>query len=200
MSELIELAKKYTCTKLKEGYMDIYDYYFGKFNNWKDEEINLMEIGVLKGDSLRMWHEYFIKANIIGIDINPECKFEKDRVKIYIGDQSDEKFLNKVCKDKQFEVIIDDGGHKMSQQINSFKILWKYLKPGGLYIIEDLHTSYHDHFLDLDQYTTMKFLLEMLHNLNLSGKREYTDDDLNNYEKTLEFIHFYKSIVFIKKK
>jgi len=200
MSELLELAKKYITDKVSEEYMDLYAYYFENVNNWKDKEINLMEIGVLKGASLRMWHEYFTKANIMGIDINPKCKFEKDRVKIHIGDQSDENFLNEVCKDKQFEIIIDDGGHKMSQQINSFKILWKYLKPGGLYIIEDLHTSYHDHFLDLGPYTTMNFLLKRLHDLNLGGKREYTDDDLNEYEKTLEFIHFYKSIVFIKKK
>ncbi len=151
-----------------------------------------------------MWQDYFTKANIIGIDIDERFKLNEkkfsDRVKIYIGDQIDEKFLDKVCKDKQFEVIIDDGGHKMSQQIGSFKILWKYLKPGGLYIIEDLHTCYHDHFLDLGPYTTMNFLLERLHDLNLGGKREYTDDDLNEYEKTLDFIHFHKSIVFIRKK
>ncbi len=201
MSELKELAKKHGCTKLGEGYMDLYEYYFSKVNDWKNEEINVMEIGVLQGNSLSMWHDYFTKANIIGIDTDERCKqSENDRVKIHIGDQTDENFLNEVCKDKQFEVIIDDGGHKMSQQIGSFKILWKYLKPGGLYIIEDLHTCYHDNFLDLGLYTTMKFLLERLHNLNLGGKREYTDDDLNEYEKTLDFIHFHKSIVFIRKK
>ena len=206
MSELLELAKKYGTDKVGEGYIELYEYYFTKVNNWKDEEINLMEIGVFDGNSMLMWQDYFTKANIIGIDINinERCKLNEekfsDRVKIHIGDQTDEKFLNEICKDKQFEVIIDDGGHKMSQQTDSFKILWKYLKPGGLYIIEDLHTSYHDHFLDLGPYTTMNFLLERLHDLNLGGKRKYTNDDLNEYEKTLDFIHFHKSIVFIRKK
>ena len=201
MNELNELAKKHRCTKNKDRYLELYEYYFTKVNNWKDEEIKVIEIGVFDGASMSMWNEYFTRANIIGIDINERCKkSENDRVKIHIGDQTDEKFLKEVCRGMQFEVIIDDGGHKMSQQINSFKILWKYLKPGGLYIIEDLHTSYHDNFLDLGPYTTMQFLLERLHDLNLGGKRQYTDDDLNEYEKTLDFIHFHKSIVFIRKK
>ncbi|HEC65034.1 MAG TPA: class I SAM-dependent methyltransferase [bacterium] len=196
MDELAELVKKYGSNKLKEGYMPIYEFYV---NKWKDKEINLMEIGVSSGASIEMWHEYFKKANIYGIDIRPETKFEKERIEIYIGDQTDEEFLKGVCKDKQFDIIIDDGGHKMSQQIGSFKILWEYLKSGGLYVIEDLHTSYYNKFLDLD-HTTMDFLLTKLNDLNLSGKREYTIDDLNEYEKTIEFIHFYKSIVFIKKR
>ena len=157
-----------------------------------------MEIGVSQGASIKMWNDYFRKANIYGIDINPETKFKKERIEVYIGNQTDEEFLKGVCKDKQFDIIIDDGGHKMSQQTGSFKILWKYLKSGGFYVIEDLHTSYHKPHLDRD-YTTMDFLLNLLHDLNLHGKREYNINDLNEYEKTIEFVHFYKSIVFIKK-
>ncbi len=195
MNELTKLVKKYGSNKLKEGYMPLYEFYI---NKWKDKEINLMEIGVSNGASIKMWHDYFKKAKIHGIDINPKSKFMKERIKIYIGDQSDKEFLESVCKDKQFDIIIDDGGHKMSQQIGSFEILWKYLKPGGFYVIEDLHTSYHKFYLNLD-YTTMDFLLAKLHDLNLYGKREYSINDLNEYEKTIEFMHFYKSIVFIKK-
>ena len=193
---LTELAEKHKTNKLKEGYMPLYESYVNKL---KDKEINLMEIGVLRGASINMWHDYFKKAKIYGIDTKPKIKFKKERVKIYTGDQADKEFLENVCEDKRFDIIIDDGGHKMSQQIGSFKILWKYLKSGGLYVMEDLHTSYHKIFLDLD-YTTMDFLLTRLHDLNLSGKRENNIDDLNEYEKTIEFMHFYKSIVFIKKK
>ncbi len=195
MNELTELCKKYKSNKLKEGYMPIYEFYI---NKWKDKEINLMEIGVLRGASIKMWWDYFKKAKIYGIDTKPKIEFKKERVKIYTGDQADKEFLENVCKDKRFDIIIDDGGHKMSQQTRSFKILWKYLKPDGIYVIEDLHTSYEKSHLDLD-HTTMDFLLTKLHDLNLSGKREYTINDLNEYEKTIEFIHFYKSIVFIKK-
>ncbi len=74
-------------------YFVIYDRHFSRFRN---KEITILKIGVSHGGSLQMWKEYFgSKAKIYGIDINPLCKdLEEDNIKIFIGSQSDSKFLN----------------------------------------------------------------------------------------------------------
>jgi hypothetical protein len=41
-----------------------------------------------------------------------------------------------------FDIIIDDGSHVGEHILTSFKILWSTVKPGGYYIIEDLHSIY----------------------------------------------------------
>ena len=123
-------------------YFEIYDRHFSKYRN---KDIVILEIGVLNGGSLRMWKEYFGPgAKIYGIDINPACKqLETDGVEIFIGSQTDAAFLNQV-KEKigKVDVLIDDGGHTMDQQITSFEHLYSSVKDDGVYLCEDLHTSY----------------------------------------------------------
>lgn len=96
-----------------------------------------------------MWKRYFSNAiSITGIDIDDSCKrFESDKVKVYIGDQENVRFLNYVEDNEgPFDIIIDDGGHTMKQQINTFYALFPKLNNGGIYVIEDLHTSYWKQF------------------------------------------------------
>ena len=139
MSNLIEIASKYKSTKKMMGFIDIYNYYF---NAIKDKNLNIFEIGVETGESLRMFSDYFNKSNIVGLDIENK-DYNIERVEIFCGDQSDKKILNGIIeKYKKFDVIIDDGSHKNKDVINSFNHLFPYLKFGGLYVIEDLQTSY----------------------------------------------------------
>ena len=101
-------------------YFDIYEENFSKYRNKK---ITVLEIGVFRGGSLSMWKKYFgTQAKIIGIDINPECKqFERENIKIYIGDQTNEDFLHSVLIDNDKpDIIIDDGGHISKDIIFSF--------------------------------------------------------------------------------
>jgi predicted O-methyltransferase YrrM len=140
--DLNRIAKEEKTDKNSEyhGYADKYDFYF---NHLRDKNIKMLEIGILKGSSIRMWDRYFSNAQINAIDINPDCKkHEKENVKIYICDQSNIDFLNKHFCDSEFDIIIDDGSHIPKHQIASFEFLFKKLKPSGLYVIEDLHTSY----------------------------------------------------------
>ena len=107
-------------------YFDIYEENFSKYRNKK---ITILEIGIAKGGSLRMWKSYFSSDSlIVGIDINSECKrYEKDNIKTYIGNQTDVDFLGSVIKDiGRPDIIIDDGGHKSNQQIISFNYLFTY--------------------------------------------------------------------------
>ena len=123
-------------------YFDIYESYFSKYRN---KRINMLEIGVLEGGSLQMWKSYFgSKANLYGMDINPACKkLEEKGIKILIGDQADRTFLRKIRSElPKLDIILDDGGHTMKQQIATFEELYPHLKEDGIYMCEDLQTSY----------------------------------------------------------
>jgi len=125
------------------GYFDIYDRYLDRF---RGKRPTVIEIGVQHGGSLLMWDGFFGgDVDIVGMDILADCKkFEGGNVRIFIGDQSDEKFLDEVIAAVgQADIIIDDGSHIPYHQIKTFEaFFYKLLKDDGVYICEDCHTSY----------------------------------------------------------
>lgn len=127
-------------------------YYMQYFDIMRNDTFNLLEIGVSRGGSLRMWKEYFSKAQIYGIDIRPQCRqCEEERIRVFIGDQGDKEFLEKVAREiGPLHIIIDDGGHRDDLQIISFETLFLRLVSGGAYVIEDLYStsgrSTHEYF------------------------------------------------------
>ncbi len=104
----------------------------------------VLEIGVLDGASLRTWHEFMPDAVIIGMDIDERCKaFEVLGIKVEIGDQGDvTQLVATAVAHGPFDLIIDDGSHFWSHQILTFETLLPFLRPGGLYILEDIDTSF----------------------------------------------------------
>jgi len=179
------------------NYFEIYENLFKKFVNKK---IIFVEIGVGNGGSLFMWKKFFgNKARIIGIELNPDAKkLEKFGFEIYIGDQSDpvfwKKFYQKVGK---IDVLLDDGGHRNIQQITSFMESYNNIKPKGIIVIEDTHTSYMKKkgFKNPSSYSFINFcnlIVENLHRRNPSINK-----NLNNLSKKVESIYFYDSIVSI---
>jgi limonene-1,2-epoxide hydrolase len=123
-------------------YFDIYHRHFEKF---RGKPITVVEFGVFQGGSLQMWRDYFgPDARIVGVDINPQCADMADgNTEILIGDQEDRGFLRSLGERLgRIHVVIDDGGHTMSQQINTFEEMWPRVARGGVYLVEDLHTSY----------------------------------------------------------
>ena len=123
------------------NYGPIYDRHFAEH---RDLPINILEIGVLKGGSMRLWEKYFPKANIYGIDIDEECQqYESDRTKIFIGDQGDVSFLRNVkAKIPRIDIIIDDGSHRAKDQKITFEEMYYHLKTPGVYLIEDIELNY----------------------------------------------------------
>jgi Methyltransferase domain len=119
----------------------VYEEYFEPL---RETELVLVEIGVLGGASLRMWREYFPRARIFGIDVDPEAKIHADdRITILIGSQSDTRFLDTVLEATgRPDIVLDDGSHHARDQITTLLHLWRHVKPGGTYVVEDLHTSY----------------------------------------------------------
>src|SRR5262245_50926897 len=102
-------------------YFEIYHRHFARF---RGKSPVVLEIGVYHGGSLQMWREYFGRGcRIVGIDVDPRCKrFEDDSTTILIGDQGDPAFLADVRKRlPRVDILIDDGGHVMAQQITTFR-------------------------------------------------------------------------------
>jgi len=129
-------------------YFSVYDRHFPPF---RGRPISLLEIGVLGGGSLRLWRSYFGQdAAITGIDLDPACaRHAGDGVEVFIGDQSDPAFLESVAAARgPFDIVIDDGGHTSRQQIISLETLTPHVKDGGLYVVEDTHTSLWTEYLD----------------------------------------------------
>lgn len=123
-------------------YMSVYERYFEKYRN---KPINILEIGIFKGGSLQLWKEYFgEQVQIFGLDIEPECKaFEEERINIFIGDQGDRAFMQKLADQlPPLDILIDDGGHTMEQQKVTFEVLYSKVKSDGVYLCEDIGTSY----------------------------------------------------------
>lgn len=109
---------------------------------------SFLEIGCAGGESLRLWRDYFENADIVGIDINTEYtklmlgEDNNERLTLVNLDQSKEEELDRFCETySEFDFILDDGSHKMYDQQITFAKLFKILKPGGIFVIEDLHTS-----------------------------------------------------------
>jgi 23S rRNA U2552 (ribose-2'-O)-methylase RlmE/FtsJ len=123
-------------------YFEIYDRHFARF---RGTAVTLVEIGVFHGGSLQMWKHYFgPAATIVGVDIDPACKsMEEEQIKILIGDQADRNFLRTLAQTlPRIDIVLDDGGHFMQQQITTFEELFPRIDPNGVYLCEDLHTSY----------------------------------------------------------
>jgi FkbM family methyltransferase len=158
------------------NYCNIYEKYFYQI---KYKVTKFVEIGIKDACSLKMWKEYFPNAIIYGIDIDPKCKqYEEDRIKCFIGDQNDEKFLLNI-KDiiGDYDILLDDGSHITEHQIKSFDILYENCRNNGYYIIEDLKCSYEEYLNHHD-----------IRNCWPGMKYNKIDDQLKNYRK--DFVKF----------
>ncbi len=202
MNELQEFCQNHKGRILRKWthYFNIYDRYFNKF---RGKSPVIIEIGVFKGGSLQMWKSYFGSgARIIGIDIDPACKqFEEQGIEIYIGSQGDRAFLTSLMsKIPNPDIILDDGGHLVSQQIKCFNILFPYLKTGGIYMCEDVHTSYwlkygggYKRIGTFIEY--MKHQIDALH----SWHHKHKESQGNFVRDSVYGISFYDSIVVLEK-
>jgi predicted O-methyltransferase YrrM len=199
---------RYNTDKYEHGFIDVYEPYFNNLKNVK----NVLEIGVYFGGSLQYLSDKFPDAKIYGIDIEDKKQYDAENIKTYIVNQEDRDALNKFLEETnvEFDLIIDDGGHTMRQQQVSFGALFKSLKKGGIYILEDLHTSRleqlgtiapDDIITTLDMLYTIQYTKNVISNHILDEEKDYiinTVDDIRVWTKTPEYNQSVTSI--IKKK
>lgn len=181
-------------------YFEIYHRYFSRFRN---THCAVLEIGVAQGGSLQMWKEYFGKdALIYGLDINPYCRdFEEDRITIFTGSQSDRDFLRHLKKViPPLDIIIDDGGHYMDQQKIAFEELFGHLKPDGIYLVEDTHTSYWEEYGGGVEHrdSFIEYAKKMIDQMHVPYIRN-NQMPLFPMADSIGTLHFYDSILVIEK-
>lgn len=145
---LDELAVKYGTDKSSAGH-NYCKYYEVFFEPMRKEMINLLEIGIDKGDSIKMWSDYFRMAQIHGIDIRGEYDYLRREavgymIKTHTVDHSNKADLVMFgeAHDKYFDIIIEDGSHMSADSILTFETLFPHLRSGGYYCIEDMLCDY----------------------------------------------------------
>jgi 8-demethyl-8-alpha-L-rhamnosyltetracenomycin-C 2'-O-methyltransferase len=108
---------------------------------------DVLEIGISSGGSLRAWREYFPTATVHGLDIDPDSLFAECRIRTYHAHQARHDELTAALGDLTFDLIVDDGSHKLNHQVLSLFLLLPRVRPGGLYVVEDLQDpGYMNHF------------------------------------------------------
>lgn len=184
-----------------EHYFQIYEREMARF---MQKPICFLEIGVFKGGSIPMWKGYFPEGStLVFVDIDPACKaHEIEGTHVRIGNQADPDFIAGIAAEfGPFDLVLDDGSHICKHQIKSFECLWPHLKNGGLYMVEDCHTSYWPGFgggyrneASFIEYG--KRLIDIMHSW-------YTDQDnlfaFQDMAKELNSVRFFDSIVAIEK-
>lgn len=192
MGFIHELQQKYHLEK-PNHFFDLYERYI------KPESCRkILEIGVSK-NSVAFWKEYFPNAEIFGLDCTEKAaEYAEDRVKILVGNQKNMGFLDReVLPNGPFDLIMDDGGHYMDEQMVAFRRLYNSVAKGGWYAIEDLGSSYWPNFGGGygNPNTTISLLKSVIDQLNFS----YHDVRFLDFPY-VESMHFHDSICFVEKK
>lgn len=187
-------------------YFDVYETYFSKYVN---QSPVVVEVGVESGGSIQMWEKYFGEdAKIYGVDINEKIMNHVphygDNVKLFVGDQESSEFWDKFLLEvPEIDIFIDDGGHTMKQQIVTWEKVFPHMKKSGVYICEDVHTSYHENSAEGGGYKNpasfieySKELVDVIH-WNYREPKPIIDNNILD----IHSISFFDSmVVFIKGK
>lgn len=210
-------------TDKQEGIHNYVKFYKEYFEQIRDKKLKILEIGIFRpplnhptfrvGASLKTWYDYFPNSKIYGIDLGDFSDIENDRIHTMIANQElryknqDFDGLNEVIEKfgSDFDIIIDDGGHTMSQQQISLGFLFKHLSPNGYYIVEDLETSRmapHAYNKTNTKYSTLFMFENYLNTGKIFSDFMYEDENnylINNIEKLVINKGNHSEIVFIKK-
>ncbi|TWB41177.1 class I SAM-dependent methyltransferase [Nitrospirillum pindoramense] len=206
-ASLDEIGLKYATDKAS-NFHDFLNLYERVLATRRLEPVNIIEIGVYDGASVKMWREYFPNGRVVGVDINPAAAtFADDGIQIEISDQSNMECLLSICrKYGPFDLIIDDGSHIWDHQILTLQQLFPWLNLGGIYILEDIDTSYGAYEADyrgLSDISAAQYLKNICDYmvgdrvLNLKGSK---DPFIRAYASRIEYITFARRTSIIKRR
>lgn len=186
-------------------------HYQKHFEPYRDLPVKVLEIGIGGydaidggGESLRMWKHYFRRGLIYGLDIFTKTGIEESRLSVVQGDQGDEHFLDSMARELgPFDIIVDDGSHMSHHILASFNALFPHVRPGGIYVIEDLGTAYWPSWGGNPdpsaQYKTIAMLKDLLDGLHHSEQIRGSDDQLTMTELSITGVHLYHNLALIEK-
>ena len=159
LMELERIGAKYRVDKLDHGYLS---HYFARLEPRRFDPLIILEIGTYEGNSVKMWRDYFPFATICGIDSYQECMVEnEDRITTFLGSQNDRDFLTKVANQiGPLDFVLDDASHNGAYQIVSWEILWKSVKSGCWYVIEDACTLFNLQWTGANDRTMLDVIYE----------------------------------------
>jgi hypothetical protein len=200
--ELFSYFRSNRAGRVLDKWVHYFPLYSRHFAPYRGRPVRILEIGIYRGGSLDMWQWYFgPQVTLVGIDIDEDARAATDpRHVVEIGDQTDPVFLRRVAEQHgPFDIIIDDGGHEMRQQIITAETLFPLLADGGVFLVEDCHTSYWES-----------------HHGGRGRKGTFIEwtkdriDDVNGYHQAREVdrlwtdqvagMHYYDSVVVLDKK
>lgn len=174
-----------------DHYFEIYHRHLAKFVG---KPAVMAEVGIYSGGSLPMWRSYFGPSmEVHGIDIEDACRvYEAEGIHVHIGDQADRTFWADFRrKVPQLDILIDDGGHTPEQQRITFEEVFPYLKPGGVFICEDIHGR-HNAFAN--------YFSGYCDAFNFSEEADRPDLATNNFQRWCHSIHLYPFLLVVEKR
>ncbi len=185
------------------NYLGKYEFFLQCFRN---QPIRLLELGIFRGASLRMWQEYFPRAEIFGVDIREGCsQYEDERIHIMQADLSDVDAVMQL-KDIRPQIIIDDASHIVSHQLLALFTLFDALPSGGIYILEDLETSLNPELFEAGYRDCPMDAYEVCARIARIAARKVPDndsiyaDDINRIGMAAELVSIMKgSVVLIRR-
>lgn len=211
METLDEIGLKHKTDKssMTHCYLDNYEKYF---SSWRDKEFVLLELGVAGGASIAMWREYFPKAKVYGVDINPDCAGEG----IFIGNATDENFMNTVLgQTGEVSILIEDSGHVGHETIKIFELFFKRIKSGGLMFVEDSSVWFNKTYSGDNQANgrtqVYNFFSDLAYHVEVAGRgccgnqdfainHPTTEPPVPQYSRLLKAIHIYTGLWVFERK
>ena len=187
------------------GYHRFYPWFL---THLRGKNVNFLEIGIDKTESLKLWKGYFGSVNLHGIDID-EKQFNDTEVTLHKIDQSSSLELGKFVATVgiKFDVILDDGSHVPEHQILTINKLWELLKPGGIYIIEDIETSYwkkskiYGYRFNARRQGIMHEFSKLIHIINSEFSKSKNQNSLiKKFGQEVEMLTFAQNCIIIVKK
>jgi len=181
-------------------YLAIYEKIFAPY---RGRPICFLELGVNMGGSLELWRDYFGDGAVIaGIDIDEDCATRFDPPnRVFIGSQADPAFLDEVLAAiGRPDIVLDDGSHVAGHQAASFKTLFPQLRDGGLYVIEDTHTSYWPQMFDggyRRRGTAIELAKDLVDDMHAWYHPEHFDPLIRDHVAS---VAFHDSVIVIEKK
>lgn len=166
-----ETFGQYKTEKLTlHSYGPVYDEVFCDI---RQKAKSFLEIGVLKGQSLLAWRDYFPNASITGIDNDlGQCQVRNaERIETFHVECGNALEVRRWSEGRRFDVIVDDGCHNPLVQAAVWANLWPLINPGGVYVLEDIENiTYPDNSKSFEHYFGAK-----IYDLRLGPKKRHDD-------------------------